>query len=181
MQFKLIFKNTLKRMIPYRLKDLDAWTFLLLPIIVMLFFMPIVFLVNRSIEQISILLTQQLLIYSIIISTTDLGIKFKSSEDYNITPPLLLMLSSLISLACLYIAEYSIKTSISEIYQYLTVSIIITYFVILLASNNPEYSLIGPATFIKSKLNYEKKKEEEFKSKQTEDEFDGVKYGEKDE
>lgn len=172
-----VINMQLEQVFDFQKRDLDWWFFTLLPIILTLLITPVIYSQIKSLIPILILLIQQLLNYSIILSSTDLGLRSKSNRKRRqIAPPFLIILISLITLVCTYIYFEQIVKSDWLKYISFTVSIIFAYLSILLYNNNPESYTLEPDVFIKAKEESEKKAQEIFESPKTESSID-AKWG----
>jgi len=149
-------------------RSLDWWFFTLLPIILLLLIIPVIYSIFNNAHQILILLIQQLLFYSIILSSTDLGLKTKSRDPKNqIAHSLFIILFAPIVLICVYINQETIMELGNIKYLYLCVSMLTGFSSILLYKDNPESYLIGPGAITDTKEEGERKAQEIFESKKT--------------
>lgn len=170
----------LKQLYDFKERDFDWWIFTLLPLVLTLIITPVIYAQIKNLTPIFILLIQQLLNYSIILSSTDLGLRSKSNrKKRQIAPPFLIILIALITLVCTYIYFEQIIDSDGLIYLSFLISIIFAYLSILLYNNNPESyntDVFESEFFIKMKEQLEKKAEETFEAPKKESTLN-VKWG----
>lgn len=89
----------IKKLFEFQKRDFDWWFFTFLPIILILG-LSIFMLQYWNIQKTLIVISEQLLLYSIVLTCTDLGIKFKSSREMKnqVGPSFLMIIFSLIAL-----------------------------------------------------------------------------------
>lgn len=170
--------RVLKKFIEFQKRELDWWFFTLLPIILILSIGFFVYSTFGQLNEILILLSKQFLSYSVVLSSADLGLKSKIRGDtqYQISPPLLIIIIALMSLMYLY-TNNEITKSFFWIFFYLIVSVFFAYFSILLYNNDPYSSNIGPKIFTENKEKDEEEAKRLFESPKTESKLK-VKWGE---
>ena len=163
----------------YGERDLQWWGFTLLPILIII---PIVLVYNwkfRNANQILLLLLQQLSAYSIILSSTDLGLKFKSKDKLGpIFFPLIIIIFASILLTCVYMFQEDIinSTVIAKIF-FLILVICFVSTSIGCYYKNPESFDISPKTFTTTKELQERQAKERFKSPKADTKVD-IQWGE---
>lgn len=159
----------LKPLFDFQKRENDWWFFALLPIFLTLIITPIIYSQLKSIEQILMVVMQQFLNYSIILSSTDLGLRSKSHRAKSqINPPLVIIFITLIALVCTYIYYEQILTSYILKFGTLIVSIIFAYTSILLYNNNPDSYYPDSEILINKKEESERKAQEKFESPKAE-------------
>lgn len=144
-------------------RTMDWWIYTLLPIVLSFCLSFIIYSISKNFVQILLMLVQQFLSYSIILSSTDMGIT-KGQDRHSRGCPWLIVIFSLTVLVCVYINETVIISDIWAPWLYLLVSIVMVYFSILSYNTNPESSNLGPSSFSEQKNNVEEKAQREFES-----------------
>ena len=161
-------------------REVDWWFFTLLPILLIICVSFVIFSVSKDFSEVVILATEQLLLYSIILSSADLGLKSRSKEkQLQIAHPFSLILFSFTTLVCFYINKKE-PDYLFIIYIYLFLSIIVAFVSIVLYNNNPESRNIGPGAITEAKGKNEDEADKKFKSKQAKTHLK-VKWGEESE
>ena len=171
-------KRLVRKFFVFGKRGIDWWFFTLLPIVVILFIAVYIYSLDVGKQGVSrevfILITQQLLAYALILSCNELRLRAEAKEPYYpVCPPLFLILATLLLLSRIYTRQDYIALMFF-------LSVIMSYFAVLLYSNNPGSNDIGPEKFIKGKYDSEKKAEEVFESKEEKSTMD-VKWGSADE
>ena len=171
--------NSLKKLIMFQERELDWWLLTLFPIILMVVIGLFIFSTFGQKDEILIKLSQQLLSYSVVLSSTDLALKSKDRGDarYQISPNLLIIIISGMSLIYLYTNYDLIFKSNIRMNVYLSASIILAYFSIFLYNNNPNSSHINAETFTKAKEENENDAKKTFESPKIKSKLP-VKWGE---
>ena len=169
--------NFFKKIINFEFYDSDWWFFTLLPVVIAIIVSILAFWSFKNTNNALLIITKQLLSYSIILSSTDLSLKFKSSENkrYQIAPTLLLIFIALAVLIQFYTTNpESTTSSFVSITIYLIISVILSYWSVYLYNHNPES--ITAAIITKSKGEQEKEAEKIFKSPKSKSK-DNIKWG----
>lgn len=162
----------------------DWWVLTLLPIVIMLPIILIFYGKTKSGTETFFLILQQLFSYSIVLSCTDLGLKYRAKEKYSpFGVSLLIIIFSSFGLHFVYTAPEQIKgycTLIKAIFLFL--SILLVYLTIFFYNNNPESS-DWPSKLTAQKEKSENEAKETFDSPKEESKEKSkidVKWGEQD-
>jgi hypothetical protein len=160
-------------------RDFDWWCFTLLPVLIFIPISIFVFVKYSNLISVLLLITGQLLSYSTVLSSTDLGLRSKSNENKNhqIGRPFLLIIFLFGALLNLYLNLDSISESFQYVSFYLIFATITTYISIYLYNHNPDSSDFGLAKIAGAKKKSEDMAEKAFKSPKSESKIKDVKWG----
>jgi len=162
----------------FKEREADWWVYTLLPIILILFFAFLVFLKIGEKNEFFIMLIEQFLLYSIILSSTDVGLRSKSLEIKQRTaPPLLIIILAAIALTFFYTNKDVVINRLWIISIYFMGSLITSFLSILLYYKNPESSIFAPQKFTDQKARSEAQMEKEFKSPKRKTSIKKIKWG----
>jgi hypothetical protein len=164
-------------------RDLDWWLFTLFPIFMLLIALLFGFLFKRQDIKNSILIfEQQLLVFCIVLYVTDIGLKAKKKlANTAIGIPLYLLITSLVGLILGYSIENTLIRKTIWLLVFLAISLMFTYFAILLQNRNPYSNPIGEVgakEIMERKEEYEEAKRIELLSPLESDAYEDVKFGE---
>lgn len=164
----------LTKSIHFEKRNTDWWVFTLLPIIIIFSISVFIYATFEDIDKVIILLVQQLFFYSLILSSTDLSLRYRSKDKTSpISLSLLIVIFSAFALVYVYIFELNNVTR----NFLLIVSLFAVYFSILRYNNNPESLDIDSSTFTEIKEDSERKAKETFEFPKTDTKMD-VEWGE---
>jgi hypothetical protein len=145
----------------------EWWSFTLLPVIVTTAVSIIYFFSFHNFSDALLIMAKQLLSYSIILTTTDLSLKYKAKKNKKsqIGSSVILLILSAFTLVYFYTANFGL-----EVFYFwialccLLVSMIFGYWSVYLYNHNPDSFDSSPGIITKAKEDYEKKSEKLFKS-----------------
>lgn len=144
-------KKIIKTLYSFREREIDWWIFTLLPIVLIIIVSILMFDSFGFVSAI-ILFAQQILAFSIVLSSTDLGLKSRDIDNkQSIGIPLLIIIISLTGLIYFYLFEARLIESDYKIIIGVSLSVLMSYFSILLYNNNPKSIEFSPRHYTEQK------------------------------